>query len=263
MNKRARFGDFNYHIDSSVVYSSEDSPFIGPNSYNEIRSNTWRTTGVTLESITFDLGASTEVKLIAFIGPINEDFSVRSTATITIMGNDSNSWGAPSYSESAVASEQGIFHNIPDTTFSTYRYWRVVIEDAGNPLGYFNFGYIYIGNVLTFTTTNIARGFMRQKIDMTVNQRSELGNVYYDIRTPYEEFNNLNIDLISETERIALNNFYSYHGIFRPFIMCLDPFNCFSTGDEYNRLVNFQLPPTFSHVIHRYYNAGIALREVI
>jgi hypothetical protein len=261
-NNRARFGDYNYHADASVTYSTEDSPYVGINSYNEIRSSVWQTTSAAC-SIIFDLGSAIEIKLLAMFGPLNEVFTVSTTATVTISGNTTNVFTSPAYQTTVTPSAEGIFCNIPSDTTSTYRYWKIDIVDAANTLGYQRFGYIYIGNVLTFELTNIARGFTRQEVDNTVKQISESGTTYYDIRTPYEEFSGLNLTLANETERLLIKSHFGYHGVFRPFVMCLDPFNVYTTGDDDSRLVTYQLPPTYTHVIHRYYNVGIAVKEVI
>lgn len=103
--------------------------FMGKRRYSKARlldmnpNSNWQATGKDDETITIDLGAD-QTPTCLWLG----DHNCTPGATITLMGNDSDDWGAPAYS-------QAVDYSAPHCCLflnETYRYWRVRIQDSGN-----------------------------------------------------------------------------------------------------------------------------------
>ncbi|HOD97826.1 MAG TPA: hypothetical protein PLT63_03530 [Syntrophales bacterium] len=95
-------------------------------------------------TIDADMGSDQSVLVVVIF-----DHNFTSGAAISISGDsastfDSGIGGAPEYSESIVWNEDGIVHYM--TTPSTYRYWRLSVEDTSNSDGYIEIGELLIGS---------------------------------------------------------------------------------------------------------------------
>jgi len=101
-------------------------------------------------TITVDLGSAQEIKALVIY-----DHNLTSAATITIMGNDADAWGAPAFSEAVTWVDDKILHYL--STAQTYRYWQIQITDAANTDFYIEIGEIYLGGYLELTR-NMALG---------------------------------------------------------------------------------------------------------
>lgn len=90
-------------------------------------------------TITLTFSEAKNIKALAIL-----DHNLPSAAVITLMGNTSDAWGAPAYS-------QVITHNadkIGCYLDQTYQYWRLQISDQSNADGYIEIGEMYLGNYL-------------------------------------------------------------------------------------------------------------------
>ncbi len=96
------------------------------------------TTSVTLVC---DLGGATAISAFVL-----GDHNLTDTATITLEANATNSWGSPAYSQAVTRLELAYLY-----LNETYRYWRVVIDDASNATGYVEIGILYLGGYLELT----------------------------------------------------------------------------------------------------------------
>jgi len=97
----------------------------------------YRSTG-TSAAITLDLDSAKTVNDVALI-----DHNLTSGATISIQGNDTDSWGSPAFSQALQWASQ----NITSTVSATNRYFRLVINDPGNPDGYVEMADWFVGQV--------------------------------------------------------------------------------------------------------------------
>ena len=90
-------------------------------------------------TITLTFSAAKNIKAFTML-----DHNLSSAAVITLMGNTSDAWGAPAYS-------QVITWNSKKTGYyldQTYRYWRLQISDQLNTDGYIEIGELYLGDYL-------------------------------------------------------------------------------------------------------------------
>lgn len=219
----------------------------------------------TSEWVVVDAGAVLPVKMFCIVSEIDLPFSISTTATVYLHGNNSDSWAAPAFSMAGDVTERGIFWNISEDTFSSYRFWKFEFVDRTNLNGpNFALGHMFIGDILNFETTNVAKGFTRTIIDPSIAQISESGTVYYDIRTPYESFNSLTVQNATSEERQMVKDMFDVNGVHTPFFVSLDPFLQFSDEtDEYTRYVQFETPPMATHKFIDYYDITMSLREAI
>jgi hypothetical protein len=148
-----------------------------------------------------------------------------------------------------------------------YRYWRVLIEDRTNGNGptAIQMGYAYVGDYLTFTTTNLARGFDKGLVDPSTVQQTDSGREYFNKRCPYHVFGNLQVQLPLRAEKDAWEQFVNDHGRVEPFFMSIDPGLKISTDlVDLTMFVNFQTLPTSGHVyLDRFNIQNFSVREVV
>lgn len=82
---------------------------------------------------------------------IIDDHNLTASATITFQGNATDSWGAPSFSESVTYASGKITHYT--SALQTYKYARAVITDTSNPDGYISIKNIFIGQYMELSRT--------------------------------------------------------------------------------------------------------------
>ena len=90
-------------------------------------------------TITLNFGAAKNIKACMIL-----DHNISSGAIIRLMGNDSDSWESPAYSQ-AIMWNSGKIGMYLD---QEYQYWRLQISDQSNPDGCFKLGELYLGAYL-------------------------------------------------------------------------------------------------------------------
>lgn len=103
------------------------------------------------------------------------DHNLSSAAVITLMGNTSDAWGAPAYSQVVAWNADKIGYYLDQT----YKYSRLQISDRSNPDGYIEIGELYLGPYLELSVNydydwdQIATAFeTAQKSKAGVDKRS-------------------------------------------------------------------------------------------
>ena len=165
----------NYHPDATVTASSASADW--PISFLQNRWPTLvhRTTGVSAEWWKWDLGMAQTIKYFVFW---NHNFT--SGATLTLQANSEDSWGAPPYSASVTWRAEKLIH-YPD---QNYKWWRLVVANAGNPDGYLKGGYTYLGSY--FEPTYNYQNKRKELIDPSIVSLSSEGQVAIADRTKYK-----------------------------------------------------------------------------
>jgi hypothetical protein len=141
----------------------------------------------------------TKIKMSSF-AIINHNFT--SGATVTLQGNDTDSWGAPS-------KEEVITYNADIMTkFFTegeYYYWRLLVADASNPDEYIEIGRLAGGEYLQMPP--IEPGLTYPKITTSTREFTVTGQVYGDKgrihRTPGFAF-----PIIEDDERVDIDEMF-------------------------------------------------------
>jgi len=116
-------------------------------------------------TVTVDLGSAREISALVLF-----DHNITAAATITLKGNDTNSWGSPAFSEILTWNAGKILHYL--SSAQTYRYWRIEISDASNPYGYIEIGELFLGSYLELSKNySLGRGRSRSLLQ-NVNETS-------------------------------------------------------------------------------------------
>lgn len=219
----------------------------------------------THESVIYDLGSPKAVDFFALIGFVGENLTISDQATITLKGNSTPVFTSPPISKTPTHTENGLFY-YEDTDDMTYRYWEFKFADRLNTVGPegFNICHLYLGDYDTMTNTNIAQGFQESLIDPTVVKKSDAGSKFFRLKSKYASLKGLQINNLSQAERVILKTFFQDKGISEPFYVSIDPTQAASaTIDELTKFVHFEGNPSINHVFLNTYSISFALSEVI
>lgn len=158
----------NYIDTASTVTALTESPAYPASNVQDQRLTTvFRSTAVTSQTVTINLGSARSVDTIAILA-----HNITSSATITVAANTSDSW--PGATSQTVTWNAGTM--LKFFTAASYQYWQFQISDATNTDGYLQIGRLYLGNyididpssLLNFKVTkartdNVIHGPNRQK----------------------------------------------------------------------------------------------------
>ena len=220
----------------------------------------------TTEYIDISAGvAGWDVGFIGMITQLGKVMSMSTGSTTTIKANNVPVWDSPPLELSLAHNDQGYLKFIDEGT--TYKYWRIEINDRTNATGpsVVSASYLYLGNYLTFTSTNVARGFSKSLVDPSDIQESQSGRRYFNRRTLYETWSGLSIQLPERSERLAFEQFVYDFGLTSPFFFSIDPGLAISYElVEMTKFVYFDPLPTIDHVfLDRFNIQGFSVREVV
>jgi hypothetical protein len=148
----------NYGVSIQFVESSSDDFELGDKWYfkainyyrpgqmiNYDRDTRYRSSGLDNPNwIEIDFGSAQSITCFCLI-----DHNFTDSAIVTLQANDnsdSTAWDSPPFEEVLTVDGQTIYK-----VFSavSYRYWRLEIDDNGNPDAYIEIGEIFLGNQLT------------------------------------------------------------------------------------------------------------------
>jgi len=220
------------------------------------------------EFIKVDNGVPLEVTFVGLIGPLDEVFTISKNATVTIEANNIDDFTSPPFTTTATVTDGGILEFIDtDGGDTTYRYWKLKIQDRSNAtIGGtgFKFGYFYLGDAKTFTTTNVAKGFGKKLNDPSKTLTSENGQEFFQLKTKFHTYDSMSIELMEHGENIEMQEMFNRLGIATPFFFSLDPTQCISsTADENTKYVRFDREPALKQQHLNYYSLSMSLKEVL
>lgn len=160
----------------------------------------------TSQTIIFDLGTAQNINYIDIQG-----HNITAGATMTLEGNASDSWGAPSFSVSLTGFNQ---------YFSTqnFRYWRLSVSDASNTDDYLEFGNIYLGSYLQLPYMNKSQKLPTASLSSSTDTVS--GQSYMDTGLIYI-YGNVNFPYVTDTEKTAIDTAFISLDKFKPFVMLI------------------------------------------
>lgn len=221
----------------------------------------------TSEHITVDLGAAYDVQEFHAIGPLTETFAFSSSGTYKLYANTADSWASPAL-DITLSREPGGFHYYLDgeTGSTEYRYWRFEFQDRENTSGpqAFKIGHLYLGDYNTFTTTNVAPGFLKAYQDPSNKFVSDEGVEYYRSRAIRRIFRGLVAGQVSASERRTLETMFETLGVETPFYFSLDPTNAVSASlSEVTMYGRFAFPMSLRHVVRDYYDVNVEVVEAV
>ena len=220
----------------------------------------------TEEYAKFDLGYAADIKFFACIPPIDENFGISEDATINLQANNIDSFTSPPLDITLSRTDLGVYKFIDDNDDTRYRHWKFKWIDKENPGGpqIFHLGHIFLGNYVTITNRNVARGFKTQEDDPSNISRAEDGTLYFDEKQKYELFDGLQISYLDRADKDALKLLWRKLGKTNPFYISIDPLNNITTEmDELTRYVYFSSIPDFTHIHSDVFSTSFDVREVI
>jgi hypothetical protein len=187
-------------LKTSTLTVSSSSPAT-PKSFlfDQYLSNFLLFTGKTEETILIDAGAGNTITInsIGLAG-----FNFTSSVVLTLQGNDSNTWTAPSFTET-ITYKSGVITQFLDSS-ETYKYFRLKIEDPTNTEN-LQIGYMFLGLYVD------APGF-DPYVNITDNVNSVVnvtpggqvsGSINYEYRTVSVKY-----PIITSTERDQLRQLF-------------------------------------------------------
>lgn len=107
--------------------STEDALYVKENLYNKRPSLPFRFTAKAAQSIVIDAGGNISPTILSLL---NHNLLVGATIKIEA-DNDPPNWGAPPYTQALTWREENLYYKI---TGQTYRWWRIYVDDPGNPV---------------------------------------------------------------------------------------------------------------------------------
>jgi hypothetical protein len=214
--------DFDTWNAATITKSSQkDSNLAATNLVHDHVSLPWRTTDVSSEWVVFDLGSAVNIKVFGMFV-----FNLRSTDTVTLQANASDSWGSPSYSQALTIptnADSVVRQRIVFYLNETYRYWRVLITAAGHTDGYIEVGTMKGGTYYEFSR-NFDQNLVLQMLDPSEGEESPGQQAFYTQRAKYRRAV-VAFRLIDNTQKEKFLTIMEKIGNSRPCILGLDPTN--------------------------------------
>jgi hypothetical protein len=141
-------------------------------------------------------------------------------AAVTVQGNATDAWSSPSLNMSAsLGSDMASAWFTP----AAYRYWRVVIKDVSNPIGYLGVKALSVAPYLELSR-GVQRGYGRQPADTSTVVATSGGGMVQSKRVAPVVLA-LGFRKLTRTEMLALEQIQTSHGVGRPMVVALDPQN--------------------------------------
>lgn len=138
----------NLYDDGSGSASTVNTLYPIANTQDQRLAKPWRSTDPSAQTVVIDLGSAQDVDTIAIIG-----HSFSGSAALTIQAHASDSWGAPTFATALTFSANMILKYLASA--QTFRYWRFVMDDPTNTLGYLTVGRFWLGEYLTIDPSSL------------------------------------------------------------------------------------------------------------
>jgi len=247
-----RFMVTNLADGGALTYSTQDTNFPATNVAHRWHTRHWRSSDGSLTSqwLKWDLGSAQAIK--AFLLRYN---NFQTGATVQIQGNASDSWGAPSYN-STLTVDNGIMYDFPSST-QTYRWWRLLISDAGNPDNHLRVGRVYLGTYVE-PDKNFHRRFRMRFRDPSALSISEGGQISSVKRTKFKAWGYL-FDEVSKVTMQKFETMFDDKGLTGNLFVTQDA----DDAQESSYYVRFATDLDWEHVLRdAYYKVKITVEEL-
>lgn len=213
----------NFCAESATVItaSSEDPSFPASNLKHPFRSKRIRSaTGTTTLNIVFDVITTENIDSVVLLWSKEDGIRLSGSAVVKIQANATNVWTSPAVDQTLTIDNTYMTASHYFTTNQNYRYWRVVIQDAGNPYGYVELGIAWLGKGLTID--NAQNGFQFSLVDGTKTTVNDFGHMYGD-EYPTKANLQFSYKVMEYDEVQILEDAFRANGIRKPVLMALDP----------------------------------------
>jgi hypothetical protein len=217
--------DFNYAFQGGTQFlpSTEDPNFPAENLRNPIRSKVWRSDGIDPagEWVTVDLATSEDINSVVVVWDSNEGIKLTNSAVVKIQASSTNFWASPPVDVTLTIDQVSLIASHYFTTAQTYRYWRVLVIDPTNDIGY-----IEIPKVIICNATELVQppevGFGFKIEDTTRISNTAFLNHYADVYPNRKSLSlNWSVMLYSDWETLA--QIFERKGTAGVFAVVIDP----------------------------------------
>lgn len=222
----------------------------------------------TSEWLKCDLGVPQLATFSGIISGIDKIFSLSATATVKIQANNIDYWVSPPVDITVPIGKISAMRMIDDPDdggqTAAYRFWKIEIIDRLNYLGPegIEIAYVYVGDHISMTQTNMATGFTKELTDPSNVLQSENGALFFEKRPRYLTLTNCEIQLINAQEREDIEQLFYDVGIREPMFVSVDPgVEVTISLEELTRFMVMISSPTLNHVLRDYYNISFEMRE--
>jgi hypothetical protein len=169
--------------------------------------------GITVDDenqyLQFDLLTAKTVKYFAMMNT-----NITATATVTVHGNDTDDFTSPEVSFTPDKYGNDFISEIDEE----YRYWRIEIDDVGNPDDKIKIGLVYLGGAIV--CPGMEPGMNIPRVSNSVTQKSVTGQVFADRRIQFRKFGVSFID-IEHDEKLLLDDVWLKNDVTVPLIVLI------------------------------------------
>jgi hypothetical protein len=232
---------------SDVSASTQDDAFPLANLSNCRKGKPFKLTSHSGD-IVIDLLMARTCDAVALLG-----HNLTSGATLTLEANSSDSWTAPPFQESLSYRAEDLYKKF---TGASYRYWRLVVSDAGNSDNA-RIGELLLGQSSLFSRMPAAEYDREDEYNNIALETGHGQKWVYSLGGPRRSFNltwnNANTTVAAEIESLL----YGAEGNYRPFLFVPDS----SAAECYYVRLNPKLSRRVRYAQDQYADIKIALTE--
>jgi len=212
----------------------------------------WRSIGSSSGWVKLSCGTTTiGVNYIAIAG---HNFST--SATIKIQAGASDSWASPTLDTSLTHSTGIIMEAV--TCASSFKWWRIYIDDTSNSDGYVEIGRLFLGTKLE-PALDQELEFILTKVDTSTKQYSISGQGYGDEGIIYDLFQNVTFPILSSTAKDDMDEMFAEVKKVKPVFMLLHTGRSTELRPTY---CSFITDPSYTHIENLDYSLdSLSFRE--
>lgn len=257
-----RYIDYNYVFSPGITAtpSSENSNFPVSNLRNFTRAIAYRSTDTEM-NIVWDLQTIEEIDSFVIVFDPLIGNKLTAGATVKLQGSATDSWASPAVSVTLTLDTDWDSYTHFFSEAQEYRYWRLYINDPGNPYGYVELHSVFLGKSLIFDRENPQIGFTYSFDARTQVNRNEYGhyyaNVYPDLKVFEFDWNFMKQDDIKK-----LHNSYREFGNAAPVIVVMDSSGDLLDTDHFLVYGILTGDLKSNHLIRDIFNTKIKVEEV-
>lgn len=213
----------------------------------------------TEEYVSFDLRTTEEIDSIVLMWQ-KGNLRISPDAVIRVEANATNNWGSPAFSQVMTINEVYEMASLYLSESESYRYWRVVILDRGNPYLYVSLGTIILGK--SEELQNPDNGFSWSITDTSRSVSNEYNNTWTD---EYPQLNTLsiNFNLLDYDVAETLEQVFKRVGNRKPIFIALEHTGSVFDKDNYSIYGKLNSNFGLNHIMHKYLSSGLTITEVL
>jgi hypothetical protein len=242
-----------------ITASSEDASFPASNLKHPFRSKRWRTPDVDGANVVFDMVTSEAVDSVAIFWPKETGILLSDSAVLKIQANATNVWTSPAVDITLTINNTYEMASHYFSSDQSYRYWRVTIEDDGNPNDYLEIGVVYIGKSLSLS--QIENGFGYNLSDTSQTDTTPFGHVYTD-EYPIMQSVTFEYKYIDESTVVLLENAFRLNRTTKPVLVVVDADEDVFDKDHYCVYGLFAPKRGAEHIRYNLFNDKLVVTEL-